>query len=37
MNQPRPRPDPISPGPAQQRLESQEFFLQTDLLATCAA
>ncbi len=32
MNQPRPRPDPISPGPAQQRLESQEFFLQTDLL-----
>jgi VWFA-related protein len=33
MNQPRPRPDPISPNsPAQQRLESQEFFLQTDLL-----
>ena len=31
-NQPRPRPDPISPGPGQQRLESQEFFLQTDLL-----
>ncbi len=32
-NQPRPRPDPISPGPGQQRLESQEFFLQTDLLS----
>jgi VWFA-related protein len=35
MNQPRPRPDPIAGagGPAQQRLESQEFFLQTSLLS----
>jgi VWFA-related protein len=34
MNQPRPRPDPIAPNsPAQQRLESQEFFLQTSLLS----
>jgi VWFA-related protein len=33
-NQPRSRPDPIGPGgPAQSRLESQEFFLQTDLLS----
>jgi VWFA-related protein len=32
-NQPRPRPDPIAPGPAQSRMESQEFFLQTDLLS----
>jgi len=33
-NQPRPRPDPIGGGgPAQARMESQEFFLQTDLLS----
>ncbi len=32
-NQPRPRPDPIAPNsPGQARMESQEFFLQTDLL-----
>jgi VWFA-related protein len=32
--QPRSRPDPIGPGdPAQQRLEAQEFFLQTDLMS----
>jgi VWFA-related protein len=33
-NAPRPRPDPIGgSSPAQSRLESQEFFLQTDLLS----
>jgi VWFA-related protein len=33
-NQPRPRPDPIAgSSPAQARMESQEFFLQTDLLS----
>src|SRR4029453_16742061 len=32
--QPRSRPDPVCPpDPAQQRLESQEFFLQTDLMS----
>ena len=34
-NQPRPRPDPIggANSPAQQRMESQEFFLQADMLS----
>jgi VWFA-related protein len=32
-NQPRARPDSISPGPQDARLESQEFFLQSDLLS----
>ncbi len=33
-NQPRPRPDPIGGNsPAQQRMESQEFFLQADMLS----
>ena len=33
MNQPRSRPDPIAQDPAMQsRMDSQEFFLQTDLL-----
>ena len=29
----RTRPDPLSPGPLQQRQDAQEFFLQTDLLS----
>ncbi len=34
-NQPRPRADPVggANSPAQQRLESQEFFLQSDMLS----
>ena len=34
-NQPRPRPDPVGGqnSPAQQRMESQEFFLQADMMS----
>ena len=34
-NQPRPRPDPIggATSPAQQRMESQEFFMQADMMS----
>ena len=34
-NQPRPRPDPIggANSPAQQRMESQEFFLQAEMMS----
>ena len=34
-NQPRPRPDPVggANSPAQQRMESQEFFMQADMMS----
>jgi VWFA-related protein len=34
-NQPRPRPDPVggATSPAQQRMESQEFFMQADMMS----